>query len=778
MTAVRTSASTPRARDEAVLRGDRWRVSVLADGLLRLEWSDDGEFEDRPSTFAVHRDLDPPPFAATTDDGVLEVRTDRCTLRYDGAPFSASGLTVTTPSGGRWRFGQPGGGLGGTARTLDEVDGRTELGGGVVARTGVAVVDDSASFLFDDAGGIAARRPGRRDLYVFAYGSDHAAAVRALYELSGHPPVLPRWALGNWWSRYHPYTAGEYLELFDRFDAEGLPFSVAVIDMDWHRVGSVPARYGTGWTGYSWERSLVPDPPAFLAELHRRNLRTTLNLHPADGVRAFEDAYPEVARAVGIDPDSGRTVEFDLTDETFRDAYFRHLHHPLEDEGVDFWWIDWQQGTTSRMAGVDPLWLLNHYHFLDSGRDGRRPMAFSRYAGPGSHRYGVGFSGDTVVTWDSLDFQPEFTATAANIGYGWWSHDIGGHLRGRRDDELATRWVQLGVFSPILRLHSSNNPFIRKEPWLFPGEARQAMGEALRLRHRLVPYLHTMNHRAAAGTPLVRPMYHVLPDRAEAYEVPNQFAFGSELVVAPATSRRDPTTLRSATRAWLPPGTWTDLFTGTVYDGDRWLELHRGLDTIPVLLRAGGILPLAGPDDLDATRNPDHLELLVSPWADGTFTLVEDDGKGDGTALVTATTTLSWDATAGVLRIGPAEGADGVVPATRTWTVTFLADAPTEAPLVDGVPVEVVAGDGRFSVRVAGAAATVQVRPAEPADRTAAAVERILGDAQCEYAVKLAAWEVVGSGRSVAARLAELHALHLPPALYGAVAEQLTARET
>ena len=90
-----------------------------------------------------------------------------------------------------------------------------------------------------------------------------------------------------------------------------------------------------------------------------------------------------------------------------------------------------------------------------------------RYAGPGSHRYPVGFSGDTITTWASLDFQPEFTATAANIGYGWWSHDIGGHMGGIKDDELATRWVQLGVFSPINRLHSVLSPFTSKEPWQF-----------------------------------------------------------------------------------------------------------------------------------------------------------------------------------------------------------------------------------------------------------------------------------------------------------------------
>ena len=783
MTANRTMPSRPGAHRDSVVRGERWRVTVLTDGLLRLEWADDGTFEDRASTFAVNRDFAPPRFTVRDDHGTLAISTPRFRLHYNREEFSAHGLTVTTPVGGRWRFGEPVGNLGGTARTLDDADGRIPLADGVVARDGIAVVDDSASFLFDADGWIAPREPGRRDLYVFAYGHDYTAAVEALYDLSGHPPVLPRWALGNWWSRYHPYTADEYLGLFDRFDAEGLPFSVAVIDMDWHRVGSVPPRYGTGWTGYSWDRNLIPDPTAFLGELHRRKLRTTLNLHPADGVRPFEDAYPRMARALGVDPESDETIPFDLTDKAFLDAYFRFLHHPLEEQGVDFWWIDWQQGTTSRVPGVDPLWLLNHFHFLDSGREGRRPMAFSRYAGPGSHRYGIGFSGDSVVSWDSLAFQPEFTASAANIGYGWWSHDVGGHTRGTRDDELATRWLQLGVLSPIMRLHSANNPFIRKEPWEFPPEARHAMGEALRFRHRLLPYLHTMNHRAAAGLPLVRPMYHLAPDRAEAYEVANQFAFGSELIVAPVTSPRDRVTLLGAVQAWLPPGTWTDIFTGTVYDGDRRAELHRDLDSVPVLLRGGGVLPLAAPAETDATRNPDHLELLVAPSDSGALTLVEDDGHGDGTDLRTVSTPLRWDAAAGVLRIGPAVGPDGVIPGERTWTVTFLADLPDGPALVDGRPAEVTPGRRRrFSV-LAKAPTTSEVTvevgllARADADRSTENIRKILSTAQFDNPVKLQMWEVVSSQKPPAAKIAALYALRVPAPLLGAVVEHLTARE-
>jgi alpha-glucosidase (family GH31 glycosyl hydrolase) len=754
-------ATSPRARAEAIVKGDRWRVTVLADGLVRLEWREDGAFEDRASTFAIHRDLPVPEFEVVDGEAALEVVTDRLRLTYDREPFSPAGLSVQARGNisnyhSVWRYGEPTHDLGGTTRTLDDVDGRIELDSGVVSARGVTALDDSRSFLFEDDGWVSPRPAGGIDIYVFAFGRDYQAALDALFAVSGRPPVLPRWVLGNWWSRYHRYSADSYLELLDRFEAERLPFSVAVLDMDWHRVESVPERYGSGWTGYSWEPELFPDPEAFLSELHRRGLRVTLNVHPADGVRGYEDAYERMAEALGRDPSTDEPIAFDITDRAFLDAYLEVLHHPLEEQGVDFWWLDWQQGSYSRIQGIDPLWMLNHFHYLDSGRDGRRPLTFSRYAGPGSHRYPIGFSGDTHISWASLDFQPEFTATASNVGYGWWSHDVGGHIHGIRDDELATRWVQLGLFSPILRLHSTNNPFLVKEPWLYPAEAGAAMADALRFRHRLVPYLHTMNHRASAeGIPLVRPMYHLAPEEARAYEVPNQFAFGSELLVAPITSKRDPVTLRGSVRAWLPPGTWIDLFTSTVYEGDREIELHRELGSIPALLRAGGILPLAAEDDLDATRNPERLEILVAPGADGEFVLVEDDETN------VARTAIAWDQASGVLTIAAADDPHGVLPAEREWKVTFLG--------LDAEPQSLAGPPGEPLRAEAGA---------DPGPRTPAredALFAVLDGAQYSNSDKQAAWRTLGSDLSTAAKLAELHAQRLPRELIGALAELLTS---
>jgi alpha-glucosidase (family GH31 glycosyl hydrolase) len=670
----------PVADPANVLQGDRYRITVLDAGLVRLEYDESGTFEDRASQTAVHRAFPATDFKVAEKDGLLEIHTERLHLVYDKGAFTTHGLSVQAKGGYHsndsvWRYGTKTPNLGGTARTLDDIDGAIPLEDGVLAFNGVAVVDDSRTVLLEDDGWIAERRPGTLDLYVFSYGRDYKAALKALYALTGPTPLLPRYALGNWWSRYHPYTADEYVELMDRFREARIPLSVAVIDMDWHWV-DIDARYGSGWTGYTWNTNLFPDPKQFLADLHDRGLATSLNVHPAEGVHAHETAYTAIAERMGIDPDSELPVSFDPTDPAFIEAYFEELHHPLEDEGVDFWWLDWQQGGVTKVAGLDPLWLLNHFHYLDSGRDGKRPLTFSRYAGIGSHRYPIGFSGDTHITWESLDFQPYFTATASNAGYGWWSHDIGGHFKGYRDDELATRWVQLGVFSPVNRLHSGLNPFNTKEPWRFPAAAEQVMTEFLRLRHRLLPYVATMNLRAhAEGEPIVQPMYYDHPEEGVAYDVPNQFMFGSELLVAPITSPADRDTGLGRVKAWLPEGTWTDVFTGQTYTGGRSLYLHRDLTSIPVLARAGAIVPHAAEDELlDGSGVPTVVELKVYPGADGDFTLAEDNDD-DRWAL----TRITYDDATGEVTLHDTEGHRDTLPDDRAYRVEVVRTSTTPA---------------------------------------------------------------------------------------------------
>ena len=782
----------PAMSPTTTLQGEHWRIGLITESLIRLEWSDSGEFEDRATLMAVDRAFLPSgavDYTTGERDGMLVVETPALRLTYDRKPFSKEGLTIVVkgvPDSqfNTWHYGDdPKGNLGGTARTLDEADGAIPLGQGVISRDGWAVLDDSASnvFVTSDADGnlpdgvvayggigVAPRDHRETDIYFFGYGRRYREAVHDFQKLSGPAPLLPRFALGNWWSRYYRYSQDEYLDLMDRFKAEGIPFTTSVIDMDWHLVDDVDPRFGSGWTGYTWNRKLFPDHRAFLEGLHDRGLKTTLNVHPRDGIRAFEEPYAKAAATVGVDAEAQEPVEFDLTNPRFVRAYF-DMHHDLETEGVDFWWLDWQQGGVTRQPGLDPLWVLNHLHYLDSGRDGRWPLTFSRFAGPGSQRYPVGFSGDTVVTWKSLKFQPYFTATASNIGYGWWSHDIGGHMFGYRDEELEARWYQLGVFSPINRLHSTCSPFSGKEPWNFHEPVRSAMVDVLRLRQALMPYLYTMNWRAAVdGDPIVEPMYWANPNLGESYEVPDEFRFGTELVVAPVVDPMDKASMRGKADAWLPQGDWFDFFDGRRYvaadPAGRRLAVWRTIDRIPVFTKAGGIVPMQSDPLSDMTVNPRALDVVIFPGADGSFAMREDSGEfrevcADAAAAqesATAVTAMTWqwdDGRSPQFVIEEPTGNTSVVPERRDWTLIFRGVARSAMKVIVGgeawdkdlVGTTVVDYDAEtlsLSVKLYDVPSSSRIQVLFPQglalaeSPTEADCERILFDAQMLYTTK------------------------------------------
>ena len=382
-----------------------------------------------------------------------------------------------------------------------------------------------------------------------------------------------------------------------------------------------------------------------------------------------------MAAATGIDPETMEPVPFDIANRDFGAAYFELLHHPAEANGVDFWWLDWQQGTQSKMKGLDPLWWLNHLHFYDLGRDGRkRPFIFSRWGGLGNHRYPIGFSGDTVVSWASLAFLPYFTATAANVGYGWWSHDIGGHMWGVEEGELYARWVQYGVFSPFLRLHSSNSPYSERRPWAWGLDVEAVARDAMQLRHALIPYIYSMAWRnTTAGIPLVTPLYYTHPETEDAYTCPQEYWFGSELIAAPFTAPMPEDLGLSRQRVWLPEGDWFDLFTGE-HLGGGWHTVYGDLAATPVFARAGAIVPMGPKVGWGGIAKPQTVYLHVFAGADNRFALYEDDGETvdykRGTYALTPIE-QSWRGKELALTIGPVSGDATLTPPSRTWTIVI-----------------------------------------------------------------------------------------------------------
>ncbi|HCS38394.1 MAG TPA: alpha-xylosidase [Anaerolineaceae bacterium] len=706
----------PLAQPEAVVSVGGARFSVLTDRLIRLEFSKDEHFEDRPSQAFWHRWQPVPAFKKSISDGLVEIETDFLHLKYIPTTrgFSQKNLSIRLKqSDVTWKYGDKSSdNLLGTARTLDGDAGTTKLENGLLSKSGWAVMDDSDTPVFTNFGWVDARDHVKsrkplssllntfsaksKDLYFFGYGTDYAACLSDYIHISGPIPMIPRYILGNWWSRYWEYTQDELKSLMQDFQANDVPLSVCIIDMDWHITKT--GNKSDGWTGYTWNRKLFPDPEGLIEWFHSQGLRTALNLHPANGVYPHEEQYTRLAEWMGVDPASQKQIPFDIADPRFMEGYFDILHHPFEEmvsrkkdssssqnEGVDFWWMDYQQKKTSNIPGLDPLWLLNHLHYQDLGRDGRkRPFVFSRWGGLGNHRYPIGFSGDTFVRWRTLAFQPYFTSTAANVAYGWWSHDLGGHMMDDLTPELYLRWLQFGVFSPIFRMHSTKRASLERRPWMKPERIFKASRSVMQLRYALIPYIYSMAWKAhKSGISLVAPMYYGNMDSPQAFEAKDQYFFGSELIAAPITEPANNDTHLVNKRVWLPDGTWTHFFTGEHFIGNQWHAISADLEDIPVFAKPGAIVPLAPFVARGGVDNPDVLDVYVFPGADNSFELYEDDGLTTdyqcGEFCITRFTLQD-----GVFTIHAANGNLHLIPASRTYRIHLRGVDQTSSDHVSG----------------------------------------------------------------------------------------------
>lgn len=640
---------SPVVRPENVVLFGDIRVSVLADRLFRIEIDEKREFCDEATEAVWFRDMPPVAFTVDQKSDEVEIKTERVTLVVK-KNFVRSYVLID----GEKKPLTNEGNLLGTISTLDCCDGdeyvnsktgertKIKLGKGVVSKSGVAVLDYSHSSVLKSDGLVTKTRNDSLDIYVFAYGKDYRAAVNAYYMICGKTPLIPRFAFGNWWSRYYPYTEEEYLNVLDRMEERDIPITVATVDMDWHWSKTLDEKKGltasgktddkhyggkSGWTGYSWNTDLFPDYKRFLKTLHERNLYTTLNLHPATGVRFFEDMYEEMAKEMGIDPKTEVCIRPDFSSDRFINAYFKVLHQPYERDGVDFWWIDWQQGPRAKALGIDIMWVLNHYHTLDNAKNNEYPMILSRYSGLGAHRYPLGFSGDTYITWKTLAYLPYFTTNSSNIGFTWWSHDIGGHQQGIKDDELYVRSVQFGVFSPINRLHCTITPYMTKEPCYYMNGTGHIAEDFMRLRHKMIPFLYSASvETTEKGLALMEPMYYEYPEEEKAYEYTSQYMFGGQLLVAPVVTKGDKKHM-AKTKVWLPEGRWTDIFTGVEYEGGKEIDMIRYMNSIPVLAKEGGFFVLDGRKHTNSIELPDALTVMAFN-GNGEYTLYEDSKQG------------------------------------------------------------------------------------------------------------------------------------------------------
>ncbi len=704
-TALCALASGPKASPDAVVQDGCARFTVLRPEMIRIEYSPKGVFEDNATFSVVNRQLPVPKYSKADDGEYVTITTDALSLRYRkgsnplAEPASPANLSVTMSVNGNPVVWYPGlkdsQNLKGTYRTLDGNNGddyRSRLEDGLISRSGWAVINDSPSFeradgsrslaLVPDSGGIDWAAPradaDALDLYFLGYGHNYKKALYDFTLIAGKIPLPPDYVLGYWYSKYDNYSADDFRNIVKSMRDNDINADVLILDMDWHWNGEQEVSGGRGgWTGWSWNTNLIPDPEGLLADIHKGGLRAALNLHPADGVAAHEDQYKAVAEAMGLDAGSAETIPWMLEDRKFAKAFFDHIIRPLEKQGVDFWWLDWQQHLTNpRLAGLGETMWCNHVFFNDmkKNRPDRRPVIFHRWGGLGSHRYQIGFSGDTYINFPTLAFEPYFTATASNVGYGYWGHDLGGHMINYyepNDPELLLRWMQFGVFTPIFRTHATKGGHIERRIWTY--DNFPMINQTVKLRYALFPYLYTMARKAYdTGVGLCRPMYYEYPETAEAYEREGQYFFGDDILVAPVVEPSVDGV--SKKEIWFPEGKWWSVAHGKLIDGGTVRSLGYTLDQIPYFYRQGAVIVKNPPEVKHVTERPDALVLDIVAGADGACEFYEDAGDNADYATKYATTSISHKQRGrkAEYTIAPRKGAYEGMPLSRSYKMRIF----------------------------------------------------------------------------------------------------------
>lgn len=661
MLTLQASDYDPLAKQAAMVTLGKVRFTVLSERMIRMEYSEDAVFKDNASLIVVNRDLPVPMFTVRDSvNGWLVINTAYLHLSYlkNSGNFSKKNLKIVYQDGSQkysWHYGEKDKrNLKGTTRTLDGVSGkfriykvsRIRLEDGILSRNGWTLINDSGKPVFDhsDWPWVEPDSSKETDLYFLGYGRHYREALLDYTQIAGKIPMPPKFAFGVWYSKWWNYTDEQYKSIVEGYKEHNIPLDVLVLDMDWHITErSSPELFPgekkkllnpNGWTGFTWEKKYFPDYKGFLAWTNEHHIQTCLNLHPANGVQSYECQYADFAKAMHADTSGRKPIKFDITNKLFAKNYFDILLHPYEKAGVDFWWLDWQQWGTTGIKGLNPTFYLNYLHYSDQQREGKRPLIFHRWGGLGNHRYEIGFSGDVIINWRSLRLQPWFTSTASNVGFGYWSHDIGGHFgilpEKKKDPQLFLRWVQWGAFSPIFRTHSTKDPRIERCIWKYPEPYRSAMIKAVQERYALFPYIYT-NARYAydSGISILHPMYYDHPELKKAYKLPNQYYFGENMIVAPLM-KKSKSGMVSA-KVWLPEGAWYRYDSDVLIKGGRNYTATYALNEVPVFVKAGSIIP-AQTAKLNMSESVlDTLILSVYPddSGRGSFILYEDDGRTD-----------------------------------------------------------------------------------------------------------------------------------------------------
>lgn len=620
------------ANSKSVIKGEKYRITVLTERLVRLEYSETGVFEDRATEQVFNRMMDVPKFDVMEDANLITITTEYFKLYYvkntsfKGTKVSPSSnlkvelLEQLDPNKPNrfWYYGMPEVKNFGTPGFEIFENKKIKMKKGLYSLDGFVTLDDSKSMVFEDDGTLSERSSDVLDIYLFVYLKDFSKCLEDYYKITGFTPLIPRYALGNWWSRNYKYGDKKLNELVNLFRENKIPVSTIILNSDWHVKGEGKNKN----TGFTFNTSIFSNPKAMIDFLHQSDIKLGLTINPFEGFTNIDPVYSETTKY--IMPDKDGVIPFNVFDPKVIDVYLKFYIHQLDNLGVDFYFIDYND-----KSKLHELSILKHYQYYDMLKyANRRPLVYAYNSELVPHRYSILYSGRSEVSWETLRSIPLFNINSTNGGITWWSHDIGGYHNGTEDNELYIRFVQLGTFSPILKLASETGKYYKREPWRWGVKTYDITKNYLQLRHRLIPYIYSEAYRLSRyGTPLLLPLYYRHPEMYDDPLYHNEYYFGSELFVSPILNSKDYVMDRVIHKFYIPSGTWYDFITGKKFPGNhRYVSFFRDQD-YPVFVKMGAIIPMSNLDDIFSTKPPKNMEIQIFPGQSNNFVMYEDDGE-------------------------------------------------------------------------------------------------------------------------------------------------------
>ena len=576
-----------KANIENVITGSNYRFSILSEGLIRIEYSQSGTFNDNKTLLVSNRYSNKIDYKKEETPSLLTIETKMFKLEYKKElPFITKGLlsnknllitNIFTKK--KWYYNHlETKNLGGGTFSLDE--GKYNFEKGLFSLDGFSTIEDSNNYLYKDNSIV---KNDYIDIYLFIYGKDFNKTLSDFYTLTGSTSLLKRSILGVIWDKNTPYGNDDIYKLVKRFKKHNIPISTFILS-DKLTINSD--------NNLTLDTSKLNYPKELIEYLKSNNINTGLRIN---------------------------TDNNSIDKINYHEQYYNKNIKPFIESEISTFINDG--------ANNLDLQMFNRVFEEKSKESNNRGIVFNRNYANNVHTNSIIYSGNTISTWELFKKIPFYNIMTANSGISYISHAIGGYKDGIEDPQLYLRYIQFGVFSSILRLSSEDGEYYKRAPYEWDSSTYNIVKDYLQLRYKLIPYLYSesFNSIKEAKT-LIEPLINSNSDLYFNDSYKNEYYLGKGLLISPITSKKDTLINCCPHHFYLPNGTWYSFKDGKKYNGNK---KHLGFfkdEDYPVFCKAGAIIPMAYDNEYNNTYNPKNLEIIVFPGQNNSYQLYEDNG--------------------------------------------------------------------------------------------------------------------------------------------------------